>query len=98
MCWAIAFAVTVDTASALNEAASGKVLAEKWCSSCHLVSQDQTHASAKAPPFGSIAKRPDEELNRLSFFLLDPHPLMPNFNLTRNEITDLVAYIRSLKQ
>ncbi len=85
-------------ADALFQASNGKVLAQKWCASCHLVSSDQTKASADAPPFATIAKKSDEELNRLQLFLLDPHPVMPNFDLSRDQITDLVAYIRSLKQ
>jgi hypothetical protein len=33
---------------------------------------------------------------KLSSFLTDPHPKMPDMSLTRAEIADLVAYIRSL--
>ena len=88
----------ITAAHAAFEAANGKVLAEKWCASCHLVSPDQARASADAPPFASIAQRPDEDIDRLAFFLLDPHPVMPNFNLSRDQITDVVAYIRSLKE
>ena len=85
-------------AFALENPAKGKALAEQWCSSCHLVTPDQSTASADAPPFMSIAKRSDEALARLAPFLTDPHPKMPNFSLSRQEISDLVAYIRSLKQ
>jgi hypothetical protein len=35
-------------------------------------------------------------VNRLAFFLLDPHPKMPNMSLTRIEASDLAAYIASL--
>lgn len=86
------------TAHAAFEAANGKVLAEKWCASCHLVSPDQAKASADAPPFAWIANRSDDKIDRLAFFLLDPHPVMPNFDLSRDQITDLVAYIRGLKE
>ena len=34
---------------------------------------------------------------KLTFFLLDPHPKMPNMQLTRTEAGDLAAYIASLK-
>ena len=87
----------LQPANALENPAKGKALAGQWCSSCHLVTPDQTSASADAPPFMTIAKRSDEEFERLSVFLLDPHPKMPNFNLSRQEITDLLAYIRSLR-
>ena len=93
MFWLTAF----QPALALDNPAKGKTLAGQWCSSCHLVSSDQTSANADAPPFMTIARRSDEEFERLSVFLLDPHPKMPNFNLSRQAIADLLAYIRTLK-
>jgi len=50
----------------------------------------------EAPPFASIAKRADFDPIRLTNFLLDPHPKMPNMSLTRTEAGDLVAYIATL--
>lgn len=88
---------TLGGAHALDDARNGKRLAAKWCASCHLVSPDQTIASADAPPFMTIAKRSEEDLARLSSFLKDPHPKMPNLGLSRQAIADLIAYIRSLK-
>jgi mono/diheme cytochrome c family protein len=74
----------------------GKALAERWCAGCHVVSADQQRASADVPPFSTIAQRPDFSPHRLAFFLLDPHPKMPNLALSRNEAEDLAAYIASL--
>ena len=54
-------------------------------------------ASALALVWSGVTRWQDEEFERLSVFLLDPHPKMPNFNLSRQEITDLLAYIRSLR-
>lgn len=83
---------------ALDDPDNGKTLARQWCASCHLVTPDQERTNADAPPFMTIAGRSDKELDRLSTFLVDPHPKMPNFNLSRQEIADIVAYIRSLRQ
>jgi hypothetical protein len=33
----------------------------------------------------------------LAFFLLDPHPKMPNLQLTRSEASDIAAYISTLR-
>jgi hypothetical protein len=33
---------------------------------------------------------------QLTAFLTDPHPKMPDMNLTRSEIADIVAYIGTL--
>ena len=75
----------------------GAKLAIEWCSSCHLVSERQTSATTEAPPFAAIAQRSSDELSALAGFLADPHPPMPDFSLTRQEIRDLLAYIASLK-
>jgi hypothetical protein len=56
----------------------------------------QTAADQPAT-FSSVARRPDFDVNRLAFFLLDPHPVMPNMALTRDEAADLAAYIASLR-
>src|SRR5262245_3352706 len=76
--------------------AHGEELARRWCASCHVVAPDQRQASTDAPPFSSVARNPNFSADRLAFFLLDPHPKMPNMSLTRTEATDLAAYIASL--
>jgi mono/diheme cytochrome c family protein len=76
--------------------AHGEELARRWCAGCHVVASDQRQASSDAPPFSAIARNPNFNVDRLAFFLLDPHPKMPNMSLTRIEATDLAAYIASL--
>jgi hypothetical protein len=44
-----------------------------------------------------IAAKPDFDAAKLAFFLLDPHPKMPNMQLSRTEAADLAAYIATLK-
>jgi hypothetical protein len=39
----------------------GETLARRWCTGCHLVATDQKAATTDAPPFASIARRPDCE-------------------------------------
>jgi mono/diheme cytochrome c family protein len=75
----------------------GKAIAERWCSSCHVVSDGQAEASSDAPAFAAIASRPQAEIDALRGFLADPHPPMPNLSLTREEIRDILAYISSLR-
>jgi len=83
--------------AAAADAARGKALAQRWCAECHLVAGDQQRASADVAPFASVARRSDFTAAQLAFFLLDPHPKMPNVSLTRNEAADLAAYIATLK-
>ncbi|QAU45813.1 c-type cytochrome [Bradyrhizobium guangzhouense] len=80
------------------DAGHGADLARRWCASCHLVTSSQAQASADVPSFASVARKPDFNPEKLAFFLLDPHPKMPNFPLSRTEAADLAAYIGSLRQ
>ncbi len=80
------------------DAQNGAQLAQRWCATCHVVGPGQRQGSAAVPPFTEIAKRPDFDAATLALFLLNPHPLMPNMSLTRNEAADIAAYIATLKQ
>ena len=81
---------------AWGDAANGERLARQWCASCHVVSPDQMRASADVPAFSTIARTPGFDRDKLAFFLLDPHPKMPDMSMTRSEAADLAKYIASL--
>ena len=72
----------------------GEKIARRWCAACHVVAADQNRASADVPSFFDIARRKTND--DLTSFLTDPHPKMPDMSLTREEIADVAAYIRSL--
>ena len=82
---------------AAGQANSGKQIAVQLCASCHLVTEEQKSALADVPTFAAVSAKYGEEVDFLVGFLADPHPPMPNFNLTRREIRDLLAYIKSLR-
>lgn len=75
----------------------GETLAKRWCTGCHLVAADQKAATTDAPPFATIARRPDFDPTKIELFLRDPHPKMPNMALGRAESADIAAYIAALK-
>jgi mono/diheme cytochrome c family protein len=75
----------------------GAQLAKRWCATCHVVDADQKQASADVPPFVVIARKPDFSPEKIAGFLLEPHPKMPNFPLSRNEAADIAAYIGALR-
>ena len=80
------------------DAQHGKSIAERWCAGCHLVERDQKVATNdQAPPFASLAQRPDFNADRLALLLLAPHPNMPELSLSRSEVTDLAGYILTFK-
>ena len=80
------------------DANQGKVIAERWCSGCHLVQPGQKTATTdKAPPFASMARMPDFGAAKLALLLLAPHPNMPKLSLSRSEIADLAEFVQTLK-
>ena len=94
----IALALAWLTGHALAaDAKNGKALARDWCATCHLVERKGAGGDG-APPFESIANDPARTDSYLRSWLADPHPAMPNLQLSRNEIDDLVAYLQSLKK
>ena len=86
----LAFAVPHAQAA---DARKGETLAKRWCASCHVVAKDQPRGTEPAPPFTSIAARDSFDAGKVALFLLAPHPLMPDMNLTRDEAANLAAYI-----
>ena len=95
---AVILAVTLAIAPALAaDPDNGERLARRWCSSCHLVAANQRGPTSEAPPFATIAREPGFDAAKIAFFLLDPHPRMPNMQLSRTEAGDLAAYIATFK-
>lgn len=93
----LAVAVALYTAPALaaGDPAQGRATAERWCATCHVVSQGGRGADT-APNFAAIARiRSDDYLRG---FLMQPHPPMPRFEISRPDIDDLVAYFATLRQ
>ncbi len=80
------------------DAHHGGELATRWCAACHIVASDQKSGTTQAPPFSAIAKLPRFDAARLALFLLEPHPKMPDMNLSRNEAADLAAYIATQRK
>lgn len=85
------------SAQGWGDAAAGRDLAERWCSSCHMVAPDQLRASADAPTFMEIAQAVGDDFAVIEGFLIDPHPPMPDLSLTRLEIRNVIAYFATLR-
>lgn len=93
----LGFAMVASQALAAGDAARGEALARTWCANCHLAEGSGRGADA-APPLAEVAKRGAPEQWRARAFLVSPHPPMPNFNLARSQIDDIVAYLNSLSK
>lgn len=78
------------------DASRGERLSQRLCASCHVVRPDQTSSAvAGVPSFRALADLPGQ---RIFSILILPHAPMPNMQLTRNEIADIVAFIDDLRR
>ena len=68
----------------------------RGCAACHVVANDQTKGTDNVPTFAAIAKIPGFDAQKIARFLRDPHPKMPDMQLSNSESADLAAYIVSL--
>jgi mono/diheme cytochrome c family protein len=91
-----ALAIASSPARATGDPISGKAIAGRWCAQCHLVNGGR--ARDAAPPLPAIADNARWTNDRLTAFLTKPHDGMRGFSFSRQEIDDLVAYIRSLER
>jgi mono/diheme cytochrome c family protein len=88
----------IETARAFAaNAHQGEIISERWCYSCHVVSQGQKQGSTEAPPFSEIAGRENLDPGKIALYLLLPHPPMSGLNLSRTDAADLAAYIDTQK-
>ena len=86
------------TAQAAGDAEAGHKLAQLWCTSCHIVDAPPHGAGAAtpAPAFPTIARR-HQDRAWVRAWLVAPHPQMPNLDLSRQQIDDVIAYLDSLR-
>ena len=81
-----------------GDAASGREIATKQCSSCHRVLPMTLADKADPPSFQSLADLPSTTGISLNAFLHSNHKNMPDFIISSAESNDLIAYILSLKK
>lgn len=96
--WLWALAAPARAEDHPGNAAAGLRFAELWCSGCHPVALRVARTGGIAPDFGTIADRPGTNAQTLKAYLDSSHQLMPNFQLTREETDDVIAYVLSLKK
>ena len=79
-----------------GDPAAGLALSSRLCTACHIVGSERAGSDA-APPFAAIARAPDVTLSELHGWGGPGHPVLPNLVLTRKQITDINAYLDSLR-
>lgn len=98
--FATALAVAAATgaqAQHRGDVARGEEIARDVCADCHSVEAEPQVLSTDAPrPFAVIGRDPAWDDEALRGYIRDPHPQMPQFEMTSDRLDDVVAYIRSL--
>ena len=87
----------VGPARAQGDAEVGGELAQRWCTSCHVVDYEG-HGADAGPALPALLGDGQRTEDELRGWLAAPHPPMPNFDLSRQEIEDIVAYLASLTE
>lgn len=102
--WLSTFLISVLSAPGLVRAQAdgdpdeGRRLATVWCNECHQVgSQTLSTRNDVVPSYQAIAAMPSTTAMSIRAFLSTSHEVMPNFNLTNTQISDVSAYILSLR-
>jgi cytochrome c len=77
----------------------GKVFARAHCGRCHAIGRTGQSPFEPAPPFRTLHLRyPVETLGEaLAEGIATGHPAMPEFELSPDQIHDLLSYLKSLE-
>ena len=83
-----------------RDSGPGRTLAQQFCSECHAIDARRGVRSPNpaAPPFEAIASVPGMTGAALSSVLQTSHRTMPNIMLNADEMSNIVAYILSIKK
>jgi mono/diheme cytochrome c family protein len=99
----LALSFVIFTGSAISQNADisrGQDSAAKNCSACHEISADtgREQNGRYVPSLREVANTPHYSVTRLRRIIaVPPHHDMPKLALTSSEITDIAAYIQSLR-
>lgn len=80
-----------------QDAVAGADVARKHCSGCHQTQEQPRPILGFAPAFVKIANTKGMTQTSIEVFLKTPHEVMPNYVLSEREISDVAAYIASLR-
>ncbi len=81
--------------AAPGDVAAGKNLFSQSCSACHAQNGAQDVADT-APPVSFMARDSKERPDFIRGRLMNPHSPMPGFMHSRQQIDDIIAYLRSV--
>jgi hypothetical protein len=75
----------------------GRALAYALCRNCHVVIDGQAPTQDGIPAFRTIANKPGQSKSHIVQILTHPHPPMPTPPITVPDMTDIIAYLDTLR-
>lgn len=83
-----------------SQAQRGRAIAAANCAQCHAIDRTGGSPLAAAPAFRDLHHRyPVSQLaESLAEGIVTAHPAMPEFRMTRSQISDFLAYLRTLER
>src|SRR4029079_4577270 len=90
-------ALSSVAAQEAGEPQAGAVYAKQYCAKCHAIADEDTSPEHTAPRFKDVANTSGMTATALRVWLQSSHPTMPNIILEPNHLSNVVAYILSLK-
>jgi cytochrome c len=78
----------------------GRAYARSHCARCHSIDRNTASSFELAPPFRTLHERyPVESLEEaLAEGIVTGHPAMPEFRLEPDQISDFIAFLKSLEK
>jgi mono/diheme cytochrome c family protein len=76
----------------------GRDLAKQLCANCHIVDSQQEQGLADVPSFNEIANKEGQTAGAIMAHIMLPKHPMPTIPLTQDELSDLAAYILSMRK
>ncbi len=86
-------------AAAPSQIAHGRQLAERNCAACHAIGKTGESPFPPAPHFRALGRKyPLDDLQEaLAEGIVSGHPAMPQFQFTSTDVSDLIAYLKSIQ-
>ena len=88
---------TLSAQSRPANVAEGEKLATEWCQTCHAI-REVDQQTDTAPPWSVVANDPEKTDSYLRAFLTMPQGPMKHISLTRQQIDNIIAYLKSLRR
>lgn len=82
------------------DTATGQRLANSLCTNCHVVEPGGSRrqdVTVDVPSFMAVAVKSGQTADKIQAYILNPHPPMPEVQLSTSQLADMAAYIMSLK-